>query len=127
MNELTLMSFGYLFGLPEDADTVIGTRGLPNPFYVEELKHKTGLDQEVRDYVFSTPKSEAYYETVLSLIRQRIEFYELYDSPLKQPLIIAVGCTGGRHRSVSMICRLAEALRAEGCSVRVLHRDVEKR
>lgn len=127
MNELTLMSFGYLFGLPEDADTVIGTRGLPNPYYVEELKHKTGLDQEVRNYVFSTPKSEAYFETVLSLIRQRIAFYELYDSPLKQPLIIAVGCTGGKHRSVSMTCRLAEALRAEGVSVRVLHRDIEKR
>lgn len=127
MNELTLMSFGYLFGLPEDADTVIGTRGLPNPYYVEELKHKTGLDQEVRNYVFSTTKSEAYFETVLSLIRQRIAFYELYDSPLKQPLIIAVGCTGGKHRSVSMTCRLAEALRAEGVSVRVLHRDIEKR
>ena len=127
MNELTLMSFGYLFGLPEDADTVIGTRGLPNPYYVEELKHKTGLDQEVRDYVFSTSKSEAYYETVLSLVRQRIAFYELYDNPLKQPLIIAVGCTGGKHRSVSMICRLAEDLRADGVVVRVLHRDIEKR
>lgn len=127
MNELTLMSFGYLFGLPEDADTVIGTRGLPNPYYVEELRHMTGLDQEVRDYVFSTPKSEAFFETVLSLIRQRIAFFDHYDSTLKQPLIIAVGCTGGKHRSVSMTCRLAEALRAEGVSVRVLHRDIEKR
>lgn len=126
MNEITLMSFGCLYGLPGEADTVIGTRGLPNPYYVEALKHRTGLDREVRDYVFSTPEAEAYFETCLSMLRQRIAFYESYTSPLKQPLVIAVGCSGGRHRSVSMTVRLAEALRSEGVPLRVVHRDIDK-
>ena len=127
MNEITLMSFGYLYGPPEEADTVIGTRGMPNPYYVEELKHKTGLDQAVRDYVFSTPEAERYFEAVLEMLRQRIAFYGLYDSPLKTPLVIAIGCTGGKHRSVSMTLRLARALEQEGVPLRVLHRDIQKR
>ena len=126
MNEITLMSFGYVFGAPEGADTVIGTRGLPNPYWVEELKHKTGLDREVRDYVFSTPEAERFFETTLELVRQRIAFFEAYDSPLKQPLLLAVGCSGGRHRSVSMAVRLAQALEAEGVTLRVVHRDLRK-
>ena len=124
-DEITLMSFGYLYGLPENADTIIGTRGLPNPYWDEQLKHGTGLDKAIRDYVFSTPEAERFFETTLSLIRQRIDFYEQYDSPLKQPLVIAVGCSGGRHRSVSMTVRLAEALLAEGVALRVVHRDLE--
>lgn len=126
MNEITLMSFGYVFGAPEGADTVIGTRGLPNPYWVEALKHKTGLDSEVRDYVFSTPEAEAYFESCLDMLRRRIAFYEQYDSPLKTPLRIGIGCTGGKHRSVSMTLRLAQALRAEGVELRVVHRDLEK-
>ena len=126
MNEITLMSFGYVFGAPEEADTVIGTRGLPNPYWVEELKHKTGLDREVRDYVFSTPEAEAYFESCLDMLRRRIAFYEQYDSPLKTPLRIGIGCTGGKHRSVSMTLRLAQALEAEGVTVRVVHRDLRK-
>ena len=123
---ITLMSFGYLFGLPEEADTVIGVRGLPNPYWVEALKHKTGLDQEVRDYVFSTPEAEAFFDSCLTMLRQRIAFHEAYDSPLKKPLVIALGCSGGKHRSVSMAIRLAEALRAEGRELRLVHRDIEK-
>ena len=126
MDSVTLMSFGYLFGVPEDADTVIGTRGLPNPYWVEALKNKTGLDREVRDYVFSTPAAEAYFETCLEMLRQRIAFYEAYDSPLKTPLVIAVGCSGGKHRSVSMTVRLSEALRAEGHAIRTVHRDLDR-
>ncbi|MBO4419851.1 MAG: NUDIX domain-containing protein [Oscillospiraceae bacterium] len=126
MNEITLMSFGYLYGLPEEADTIIGVRGLPNPYYVEALKHKTGLDAEVRDYVFSTPESERYFESVLSLLRQRIALYQSYESPLKTPLVIAVGCSGGKHRSVSTVCHLAEALKGEGVPIRVVHRDLNK-
>lgn len=126
MNELTLMSFGYLYGLPEEADTVIGVRGLPNPYWVEALKQKTGLDPAVRDYVFSTPGAEDYFQTTLSLLRQRIALYQAYDSPLKTPLVIAVGCSGGKHRSVSMAIRLAEALAEEGIPVKLLHRDLHK-
>lgn len=126
MNEITLMSFGYLYGLPEEANTVLDMRGLPNPYWVEALRAGSGLDQAVRDYVFSTPEAETYFETCLSLLRQRIVFFENYTSPLKQPLVIAVGCSGGRHRSVSMTYRLAEALRAEGVPLRVLHRDLHR-
>lgn len=126
MNEITLMSFGYLYGVPAEADTVIGTRGLPNPYWVEELKHRTGLEQLVRDYVFSTPEAEDFFNTTLALLRQRIALYAAYDSPLKTPLIIALGCTGGKHRSVSMTVRLAKALEAEGVAVRVVHRDLRK-
>ena len=126
MNEITLLSFGSLYGMPTEADTVIGTRGLPNPYYVRELKSKTGLEQAVRDYVFSTPEAEAYYESVLSMLRQRIAFYRQYDSPLKTPLVIGVGCTGGKHRSVSLAVRLAQALRQEGIQLRLVHRDLDK-
>ncbi len=125
MNELTLLSFGRLFGLPEEADTIIGTRGLPNPYYVEGLKHKTGLDPEVRDYVFSTPEAEDYYASALNRIRQRIAFYHRYDSPLKTPLVIAVGCTGGAHRSVAIAEAVAAHLREIGCVVQLEHRDLE--
>jgi ADP-ribose pyrophosphatase YjhB (NUDIX family) len=127
MNEITLMSFGYLFGLPEDADTIIGVRGLPNPYWVDSLKHKTGLDEDVRDYVFSTPEAGAFFDSCLDLLRRRIAFHEAYDSPLKKPLVIALGCSGGKHRSVSMAIRLAEALGAEGRELRVVHRDLEKK
>ncbi len=127
MNDITLMSFGYIYGLPADADTVIGVRGLPNPYWVEELKRRTGLDPEVRDYVFSTPEARAYFESCLSLLRQRIAFHEAYQSPLKTPLVIALGCSGGKHRSVSMAIRLAEALEAEGRAVRLVHRDLNKK
>lgn len=89
MQELTLMTFGLLYGLPPEADTVIGTRGLPNPYYIPALREKTGLDREVRDYVFSTPESEAYYQAVLTMVRRRAELYDGYDSPLKVPLVIA--------------------------------------
>ena len=127
MNEITLMSFGYLFGLPEDADTIIGVRGLPNPYWVDSLKHKTGLDEDVRDYVFSTPEARAFFESCLDMLRRRIAFHEAYDSPLKKPLVIALGCSGGKHRSVSMAIRLAEALRAEGVELRLVHRDLRKK
>lgn len=126
MNETNIMSFGYLYGVPEQADTVIGVRGLPNPYWVEALKHKTGLDRAVQDYVFSTPESRAFLDITLKLIRQRIALYQAYESPLKTPLVIAVGCSGGKHRSVSMAWRLAEALQAEGLPVKLLHRDLHK-
>lgn len=126
INDIIFLSFGYLHCLPEEADTVIGVRGLPNPYYVEALKNRTGLDPAVRDYVFSTPESERFFESVLSLLRQRIALYRAYDSPLKTPLLIAVGCSGGKHRSVSMVYRLTEALRAEGLPVQALHRDLHK-
>lgn len=127
MNEITLMSFGFLYGQPKEASTLLDARGLPNPYWVETLRHRNGLDPEVRDHVFSTPEAKAYLETALALLRQRIAFHVAYASPLKQPLVLAVGCSGGKHRSVSMAYRLAEALRSEGYPIRVIHRDLKKR
>ena len=127
MEELTLLSFGYLYGLPEQADTVIDTRGLKNPFYIPELKDKTGLDREVRDYIFGFPETEEYLDAVMRMLRIRLKLFAQWDSPLKHPLTVAVGCTGGRHRSVTMTLALAERLRAEGCCVHVIHRDINRK
>ena len=126
MESVTLMSFGFLYGQPPEASTVLDARGLPNPYWVEALRPRNGLDPAVRDHVFSTPEARAYLETALALLRQRIAFHNSYDSPLKQPLVLAVGCSGGKHRSVSMAYRLAEALRSEGYPIRVIHRDLRK-
>lgn len=125
MEKITLMSFGYLHGLPEAADTVIDTRGLKNPFYVPELKEKSGLDKEVRDYIFSFPETQIYLDAVTEMLRIRLELYKQWDSPLRHPLTIAVGCTGGRHRSVTMTLALADKLRNLGCEVEVIHRDMK--
>ncbi|MBQ2153826.1 MAG: hypothetical protein II437_02040 [Oscillospiraceae bacterium] len=126
MSGYTLISFGYRYGLPAEADLVFDTRGLPNPFYVPELREKTGLDAEVRSYVFSVPESEAYLSAILEVLRLRLVLFEQWNSPLRHPLTVAVGCTGGRHRSVSMTVRLAEALQAQGVPVTVFHRDVAR-
>lgn len=124
MDKITLMSFGYLHGLPAQADTVIDTRGLKNPFYVPELKEKSGLDKEVRDYIFSFPETAEYLSAVVKMLQVRLRLYAQWDSPLRHPLTIAVGCTGGRHRSVTMTLALADELRKLGCEVEVIHRDL---
>lgn len=125
MDTIRLMSFGYLYGLPENADTVIDTRGLKNPFYVPELKDKTGLSREVYDYIFSFPETKEYLEAILQMLRIRLRLYAQWDSPLRHPLTIAVGCSGGRHRSVTMTIALAEALQKDGYPVEVIHRELK--
>lgn len=125
MDTITLMSFGYLHGLPANADTVIDTRGLKNPFYVPELKEKSGLDKEARDYIFSFPETKEYLDAVTEMLRIRLQLFKQWDSPLRHPLTIAVGCTGGRHRSVTMTLALADRLRTMGYAVTVCHRDLK--
>lgn len=125
MDTITLMSFGYLHGLPEQADTVIDTRGLKNPFYIPELKEKSGLDKEVRDYIFSFPDTKEYLDAVMEMLRIRLQLYAQWNSPLRHPLTIAVGCTGGRHRSVTMTLAIADKLRGMGYSVEICHRDLK--
>ena len=122
-----MLSFGYLYGLPEQADTVIDTRGLKNPFYVPELKEKTGLDKEIRDYIFRFPETEEYLDAVWQMLLIRLKLFAQWDSPLKHPLTVAVGCTGGRHRSVTMTLAIADRLQAEGCCVHVIHRDINRK
>ena len=117
---LTIMSFGFKFGLPPEADLVLDVRCLPNPFYVPELKHKTGLDQEVVDFVMSHPEAQE--------LLKRYEHFLEYALPLyvkegKSQLTIAVGCTGGKHRSITFARKIAEYCKRLGYEPGVQHRD----
>ena len=117
---LTVMSFGFKFGLPGEADLVLDVRCLPNPFYVPQLKHKTGLDQEVADYVMS-------FEASRELLA-RIEYLLDYALPLyvregKSELTIAVGCTGGKHRSITFARLIGQFCTGLGYHPALHHRD----
>ena len=119
-----VISFGFKYGLPMDADLVFDTRFLPNPYYIEDLKYKTGQDQEVRDFVFSYQQTKDYV--------QRIEDLLAFSLPLhleegKTSLTIAVGCTGGRHRSVSIARELGDFITKQGFATVVSHRDLGRR
>ena len=120
---LTIMSFGFKFGLPPEADLVLDVRCLPNPFYVPELKHKTGLDQEVVDFVMAHPEAQELLKRYESFLQYALP---LYVKEGKSQLMIAVGCTGGRHRSVAMTHALAEDIRNLGYRVRENHRDMNR-
>ena len=120
---LTIMSFGFKFGLPPEADLVLDVRCLPNPFYVPELKHKTGLDQEVVDYVMASEESQE--------LLHRYEYMLEYALPLyvkegKSQLMIAVGCTGGKHRSITFARKIGEFCEKLGYAPSVQHRDVNR-
>jgi len=120
---LNVMSFGFKYGIPMEADMVLDARFLPNPYYVEALRSRTGLDREVCDYVFRFDAGREFLqrvkELVLFLIPQYIE-------EGKHELTIAVGCTGGRHRSVAVARALAEELSGAGYPADSIHRDIEK-
>ena len=121
--QVTLMSFGYKHGLPPDADVVIDCRFLPNPHWVEGLRPMTGLDPEVQDYVASFELTGEFLDRLESLLDLLLPAYV---NEGKSVLTIAFGCTGGRHRSVSIAERLAGWLRERGTEPRVRHRDVAK-
>ncbi len=121
--QVTLMSFGYKHGLPPDADVVIDCRFLPNPHWVEDLRPMTGLDPEVQDYVASFELTGEFLDRLESLLDLLLPAYV---NEGKSVLTIAFGCTGGRHRSVSITERLAAWLRERGTEPRIRHRDVAK-
>lgn len=119
--EIKVLSFGFKHGIPVDADLVFDVRCFPNPFYVPELKRKTGNDKEVRDYVMSFPTANTFYEK----LRDMIEFLiPMYMEEGRNSLIIAIGCTGGHHRSVTFANMLSEHLTERGYSCDVIHRDI---
>jgi UPF0042 nucleotide-binding protein len=120
---LTLMSFGYKYGVPSDGDLVIDVRFLPNPFFVEDLRPKTGLDPAVRDYVLSGKETEEFLRRLHPLLEFTLP---LYDREGKSYLTIALGCTGGRHRSVVLVEEIGRALKSSPYHLRILHRDVER-
>lgn len=120
---VTCMSFGFKYGLPMEADLVFDVRCLPNPFYIEELKYKTGLDKEVRDYVLKWEQTNGLYK--------KIEQYVDYALPLyvkegKSQLIIGFGCTGGKHRSVTLAGKMYDHLLEIGQPAALHHRDIRK-
>lgn len=120
---VTIMSFGFKHGLPLDADHVADVRFLANPFWVEELRHHTGLDDDVREYVLASEGTYEFLDRYLGLFRP---VFAGYVREHKRFVTIAIGCTGGRHRSVSIAEEMSHGLRDMGHRVRVVHRDVGK-
>jgi UPF0042 nucleotide-binding protein len=121
--QTTLLTFGYKNGLPLDADLVFDCRFLPNPYWVDELRPLTGLDDPVRDYVLGQEAAGEFLDNLQPLLEQLLPAFVAEG---KAYLTIALGCTGGRHRSVAIAEEVAARLRASGHRVGVIHRDVDK-
>ncbi len=121
--EINIMAFGFKYGMPLDADLVFDVRCFPNPFYIDELKHRTGNDREVQDYVMSFPTSRKFMEKLEDMMSFMIP---LYIEEGKISLSIAIGCTGGKHRSVTMTNKLADYLKSKNYAVNVTYRDIGK-
>lgn len=118
-----VVSFGYKYGIPIDADLVFDVRFLPNPHYIAELKPQSGLDEPVRSFVFSYHQTQEFMQLLESLIAFLLP---MYVTEGKTNLVIAVGCTGGRHRSVCVAERLAEFIRRKDYSVDVKHLHIDR-
>ena len=117
------MSFGFKYGFPAEADIMLDVRCFPNPFYVPELKHQTGLDRPVQEYVLHSEDTRLFLHNLYTLLDQLIP---LYINEGKSQLVIAVGCTGGKHRSVTITEELARHIRQTGHRALTAHRDIEK-
>ena len=119
---VTVLSFGFKYGIPADADLIFDVRFLPNPFYIDELKHKTGNEKEVQDYVMSFPEAHTFIEKLADLVGFLIPNYVKEG---KYQLVIGIGCTGGKHRSVTLANRLYEHMKNKGeYGIKIAHRDV---
>lgn len=121
---ISVLSFGFKYGIPNDADLVFDVRFLPNPYYIEELRPMSGNDSEVRNYVMGNDKAVEFLGKLIDMVEFLIPNYIAEG---KTQLIIAVGCTGGKHRSVTLANELYEALeKAENYGIRIEHRDIGK-
>lgn len=118
---VTVLSFGFKNGLPQEADTVLDVRFLPNPYYVPQLKELTGLDEGVRDYVMDSESTREFWGRLTPVLDFLLPQYRQEG---RTELVLAVGCTGGRHRSVAMAHRLAEHIASQGFPVTESHRDM---
>ncbi len=119
---ITVMSFGYKFGIPQDADFVFDVRFMPNPYYEEGLRRKTGNDKEVRDYVMQAEESRTFLKQLSDMMTFLAKEYT--EKEHRHQLVIAIGCTGGRHRSVTIANELYNSISKLPYSVRVFHRDI---
>lgn len=121
---ITVLSFGFKYGIPSDADLVFDVRFLPNPYYIEELRFQSGNDKEVREFVMDNGKAQEFLDKLLDMVHFLIPNYIAEG---KHQLVIAIGCTGGKHRSVTLTNRLYEELNSEDSyGVKIEHRDIEK-
>nr|WP_296463586.1 RNase adapter RapZ [uncultured Acetatifactor sp.] len=119
---VTVMSFGFKHGIPADADLVLDVRFLPNPFYIEELKCKTGNDREVQEYVMGFQEAEVFLEKLTDMLQFLIPNYVKEG---KNRLVVAIGCTGGQHRSVTLAGELYRRIKGRGgYGCKLYHRDI---
>jgi UPF0042 nucleotide-binding protein len=118
-----LTSFGYKFGIPHDTDIIMDVRLLPNPYFVDELRDKTGLDPEVMDYVLQNDDTRGFLDRLYALLEFTLPLYEREG---KSSLTLALGCTGGRHRSVVLVENLRQRLSRGQLRIHVKHRDIDK-
>lgn len=121
--EVNIEAFGFKYGIPLDSDMVFDVRCFPNPFYIDELKNKTGLDKKVRDYVMSFEEPKIFMDKLKDMI---LFLVPAYVEEGRKSLTISIGCTGGKHRSVTMAYLLGEVLKKEGFAVNMIYRDLEK-
>ncbi len=120
---VTCMSFGFKYGTPTEADVMFDVRCLPNPFYIEELKYKNGLDKEVKEYVMKWEQTQGVLKRMIDLLDYMLP---LYADEGKSQLVIAIGCTGGKHRSVALTQEIYCHLTEQRHKVSVHHRDIRK-
>ncbi|MBQ6696449.1 MAG: RNase adapter RapZ [Lachnospiraceae bacterium] len=122
---INVMSFGFKHGIPADVDLVFDVRFLPNPYYVDELKTKTGNDREVQEYVMSCPESHVFLEKLVDMLQFLVPNYVKEG---KYRLVVAIGCTGGKHRSVTLANELYQEMKDKGnYGMTIFHRDVNNR
>lgn len=117
-----LISFGFKNGLPIDSDIVMDVRFLPNPYYDDELRELRGTDQPVYDFVMQQPETEDFYNRFMDLVEYALPGYRREG---KSSLTISIGCTGGHHRSVALVERMAKQIEANGYAVNITHRDID--
>ncbi|QUH30126.1 RNase adapter RapZ [Vallitalea guaymasensis] len=120
---ITVLSFGFKYGIPSDADLVFDVRFIPNPFYIPELKEKSGNEKEIKDYVLKWDVSNKFIDKLDDMINFLIPNY-IQEG--KNQLVIAIGCTGGKHRSVTLANELYNRLLKQDYSTNIYHRDIEK-
>lgn len=120
---ITVLSFGFKFGIPADADLVFDVRFLPNPYYVNGMRERTGIDKDIADFVLDNDIAVEFMDHLSEMIKFLIPNYIAEG---KNRLVIAIGCTGGKHRSVAVARKLAENIMGNGYGVKVEHRDMER-
>lgn len=121
--DINILAFGFKYGIPMDADLVFDVRCFPNPFYVDGLREKTGNDKEVQDFVMQSGAAKEFLEKLIDMAKHLLP---LYIEEGKANTTIAVGCTGGKHRSVTFANRLGDALKAAGYDINMIYRDIKK-